>query len=197
MRAAFVPCLPLHRPHTRPQTTHRAPTARLGRVSGRSTVRDANEEYSSEVAEAERRYGRRSRSAAQKEAAARDTADAEYTRLRRRLLFDTLFVGVLWIAGTWSFGSVTQAESAILGVATSMVYVLLLSPDVGQLKEAGGDILASGKNKQPVRFLLLPLLVLGIAKTHGALHILPAVVGFLAYKVALVLPLVSGEAFRE
>ena len=155
-------------------------------MSGRS-IRDINEEYSSEVAEVERRYGRKK--------AVPDNAqsEVEYQKVRRRLLFDTLFIGALWICGTWTFGDVASAESALLGVIASIMYVLLLSPDTSQLEN--GDILATGKNKQPVRFLLLPLVVLGIAKSHGALHVIPAVVGFFSYKVALLLPLLSGEAF--
>lgn len=189
--------VPFHRNnnHRRRQTLNHQPVARIGRVSGRSKLPDTNAEYAAELAEVERRYGRRRQRTDTETASI--AADAEYQRIRRRLVFDTLFVGVLWVAATWSFGDVTQAESALLGFGTSMLYVLLLSPDVSQLEEAGGEILAAGKNKQPVRFLLLPLLVLGIAKTHGALHILPAVVGFFSYKIALVLPLLSGEAFRE
>lgn len=150
-------------------------------------------DFASEVAEAERKYGPRGNAALAPEI---DAANAAYNHIRGRLMADTAFLSAVWICLAWSLGSVIDAKSAICGCVAGLGYTTLLSPDVGELARSG-SVLDAGKSNQPLRYLLLPFLVLVTAKSHGNLHVLPAIAGFFSYKVALIVPLITGQAFVE
>jgi ATP synthase protein I len=113
-----------------------------------------------------------------------------YQALRAKILGDTLFVGALAVCGGWALGDVNTAISVGLGCAGSCAYVFLLSRGVDRLGSTG-DALA------PARLAVLALLVLFSAKHREVLQVLPVMLGFFTYKVATLLPLVTGEAFED
>lgn len=128
-------------------------------------------------------------SEAEKEAA-RAASLAAYRALRATLLSDTLFVGALAVAAGWAFGDVYTARSVALGCVGACAYVFLLSRGVDRLGSTG-DALA------PARAAVLALLVVYSAKHKEVLQVLPVMMGFFTYKVATLLPLITGAAFED
>lgn len=122
--------------------------------------------------------------------AARASSLAAYRKLRSKLLGDTLFVGSLTIAAGWALGDVNTARSVGLGCVGACAYVFLLSRGVDRIGSTG-DALA------PARAAVLALLVVYSAKHKEQLQVLPVMMGFFTYKVATLLPLITGEAFDE
>jgi ATP synthase protein I len=122
--------------------------------------------------------------------AAHGASLAAYQTLRATLLADTAFVGALAVAAGWAAGSVNTAASVGLGCVGSLAYVSLLARGVDRLGDAG-DALA------PARAAVLALLVVFSAKHRDVLQVLPVMLGFFTYKVATLLPLVTGEGFED
>lgn len=122
--------------------------------------------------------------------AARLQTLAKFDALRNRLLSDTAFVGILAMCATWAVADVRATISMGLGVAGSLAYVFLLARGVSRIS-ASGDSLA------PARLILLGALVVGAARRREVFDVLPVMLGFFSYKVATVLPLLTGEAFDD
>lgn len=152
-------------------------------------------EYAAELAAAERKYGPRGR----RKTAIRDASAqslAAYESLRTRLASDTAFVAALDVCAAWAFGTPTAAASAAVGGAGAMAYVFLLTRGVDKIADgarAGGG----GGDGQAARILVLVVLVALVGKSGGRLTMIPAILGFFSYKVAVILPLISGEAFED
>lgn len=122
---------------------------------------------------------------------------SDYNNLRNQLLSDTLFLGSIGITIFWSFSTLKQTTSFTLGLAGSLVYVYLLSRSVDRLAtsaramgQSGGDAL------QPARIAILMLLIVFSAKHADTISILPVLFGFFVYKLASLIPLLTGEAFE-
>lgn len=101
-----------------------------------------------------------------------------YERLQRRLLAATAWAiavavpisGFLWDGST--------ALSLLLGGAAGMLYLRLLARSVSRL---GGDRRSVGKVQ-----LLVPVVLVLAAARIPSLQMLPALLGFLLYKPALI-----------
>lgn len=108
-----------------------------------------------------------------------DNGMDEYVRLQRRLLLSTLLVSALAVpAAAFLFDWIT-ALSLSLGAVSGMLYLRLLARSVGRI---GPESKGVGKGQ-----LLVPVvLVLGCSRIPQ-LEILPALIGFLLYKPALLL----------
>lgn len=108
-----------------------------------------------------------------------DRGMGEYQRLQRRLLAATAAATALAvpICG-WFFGGST-ALSLLVGGLAGLLYLLLLARSVSRL---GGDRKSVGKIQ-----LLVPVVLVLAAARIPALEILPALLGFLLYKPALIL----------
>jgi hypothetical protein len=115
---------------------------------------------------------------------------AQYRETRGKLLADTAFVGALGVCAGWAFGDVNTAASVALGVAGSIAYVVLLARGVDRLAGSRDPI-------APARVALLALLVIGAAKRRETFQVVPVMLGFLSYKLATILPLLTGEAFDD
>ncbi len=103
----------------------------------------------------------------------------EYGRLQRRLLLATgLVTLVVALATWWLFGGST-ARSLLLGGCSGLLYLRLLARSVGRL---GPDSRSLGR----FQILVPALLVIGAARLP-AIELLPALLGFLLYKPALLL----------
>ena len=103
----------------------------------------------------------------------------EYGRLQRRLLLATLAVSLLVSLGTWLVFGGAPARSVLLGGCCGLLYLRLLARSVGRL---GPDSRSLGR----FQILVPALLVIGAARLP-AIELLPALLGFLLYKPALLL----------
>lgn len=122
-----------------------------------------------------------------------------YVLLQRELLRNTLFTGVAGSLVTFWLSSKEAALSFLLGASVSVVYVFLLGhgvdrmlpPATGRTNLKGGAPASSTLEHArhltsgPLRILLFIGLVLAVAKQRESLHVLPAFLGFLSFKVAI------------
>lgn len=121
---------------------------------------------------------------------------SQYTVTRNRLLSDTVFLGVLGVCGTWGLGTFKDVQSFAVGVVGSLAYVYLLSRSVDRMADAAKQSgMSGGDALQPARIAILVLLVIASAKNREYLSVLPVLLGFFIYKVATLVPLLTGEAF--
>ena len=101
-----------------------------------------------------------------------------YERLQRRLLVATAAAVALAVPLTgWLFGG-SAALSLLLGGLGGLLYLRLLARSVSRL---GGDRRSVGKVQ-----LLVPVALVLAAARIPSLQILPALLGFLLYKPALI-----------
>ncbi len=101
----------------------------------------------------------------------------EYHRLRRRLLVATTVAASIAVPVVALTLGPSAALSALLGAASGLLYLVLLSRSVSRLG-------VSSKSVEKVQLLVPVALVLTAAKVPQ-LHVLPALLGFLLYKPAL------------
>jgi ATP synthase protein I len=102
----------------------------------------------------------------------------DYRRLRRRLLVATTVAAAIAVPiGGLIFG-LAAASSALVGALCGLLYLVLLSRSVSRLG-------VNSKSVGKVQLLVPIVLVLASAKLPQ-LHLLPALLGFLLYKPALI-----------
>ena len=109
---------------------------------------------------------------------------AEYRSLQRRLLLFTLGLSALavLVAG-WRFNGPT-ALSVAIGSMGGLVYLFLLSRSVQKL---------GGTNKQVGKVqLLVPVTLVLLSTRWPLLQLLPALIGFLIYKPAVIISTALG-----
>lgn len=111
------------------------------------------------------------------------------------LLGDSLFLGGIGASLVSMFYPINSVLSYGIGVVGSIIYVLLLSRSVDRLATSARAGNRSSDILGPARFLVLVVIVLFIAKYQEktGLQVIPATIGFLSYKLALFIPLLSGE----
>ena len=108
-----------------------------------------------------------------------DCGMGDYQRLQRRLLAATATATALAVPiSGWFFGGPT-ALSLLVGGLAGLLYLFLFSRSVSRL---GGDRKSVGKVQ-----LLVPVVLVLAAARIPALEILPALLGFLLYKPALII----------
>lgn len=120
-----------------------------------------------------------------------------YIDVRQRLFGDTLFVGALGLCTTWAVGEMRDVVSFAVGIGAALVYIWLLSRSVDRMAETarqtgrgGGDPL------QAARVALFAILIIGTARNADRFSVVSVILGFLSYKAATILPLLTGEAFE-
>ena len=103
----------------------------------------------------------------------------DFYRLQRSLLLSTVLVSVITVSIVAITINLSVACSVLVGASAGLLYVRLLARSVARLSE---------QSRGPGRFqLVVPtLLVVGAAK-FPQLDLLPAFLGFLLYKPALIL----------
>jgi ATP synthase protein I len=100
-----------------------------------------------------------------------------FHRLRRRLLVATSVAAAIAVPTVALVFGVSVAFSTLLGALSGLLYLLLLSRSVSRLG-------VSAKSVGKIQLLVPIVLVLATTKIPE-LHILPALLGFLLYKPAL------------
>ncbi len=116
--------------------------------------------------------------AASAPAAASDGMDG-YRRLQRRLLVATAIVSAAAVALTaWRFDLATAA-SLLAGALAGLLYLWLLARSVSKL--------GNGSKKVGKVQLLVPVVLVLASSRYPQLELLPALVGFVLYKPALIL----------
>jgi ATP synthase protein I len=108
-----------------------------------------------------------------------DRGMGDYQRLQRRLLAATATVTALAVPLSGLFFGGPTALSLLVGGLAGLLYLFLFSRSVSRL---GGDSKSVGKVQ-----LLVPVVLVLAAARIPALEILPALLGFLLYKPALIL----------
>jgi ATP synthase protein I len=107
------------------------------------------------------------------------SAGDEYGRLQRRLLLATLLVTVVAALITWPVWGASTARSLLLGGCCGLLYLRLLARSVGRI---GPDSRSLGRFQ-----IVVPALLVVAAARVPAIELLPAILGFLLYKPALLL----------
>ncbi|MCP9825006.1 ATP synthase subunit I [Synechococcus sp. EJ6-Ellesmere] len=108
-----------------------------------------------------------------------DNGIEDFIRLQRRLLLSTAVISLVAALAAALLFDRTTALSLSLGAVSGMLYLRLLARSVGRI---GAESKQVGKAQ-----LLVPvLLVLGCSRVPQ-LEVLPALIGFLLYKPALLL----------
>ncbi|KAK4536466.1 hypothetical protein CDCA_CDCA08G2491 [Cyanidium caldarium] len=146
----------------------------------------------------------------------RDASRTEYAQLQRRLLRDTVVVGAVGTAVTAVCSSEVDVVSFGLGASASVLYVFLLERHVDRMvtrvqavaadtadseegdgDDSGGSAAWMALGGGPIRLSVLVALIVGVSRFRESLHLLPALLGFLTYKVATVLPALDRLWRRE
>jgi len=104
---------------------------------------------------------------------------ADFIRLRGRLMLATVSVSVVAVAITWAAFGGDAARSLFFGSCCGLLYLRLLARSVARL---GPDSRSLGRVQ-----LLVPALLVIASSRIPALHLLPAFIGFVLYKPALLL----------
>lgn len=111
-----------------------------------------------------------------------ETADASdgmehFQRLRRRLLISTLLASTAAVPVCWLLFDLPAASSLLVGAVAGLLYLVLLARSVSRL---GGDRRSVSKIQ-----LLVPVVLVLASTRIPQLELVPALVGFLLYKPAL------------
>jgi ATP synthase protein I len=108
-----------------------------------------------------------------------DSGMADYARLQQRLMLATLAVSLVAVFIALVGFDVMVARSLLVGSCAGVLYLRLLARSVARL---------GGGSRQVGRFqLVVPVLLIVAAAKFPQLELLPAFIGFLLYKPALIL----------
>jgi len=102
-----------------------------------------------------------------------------FQRLRRRLLVSTLLASSAAVPACWLLFDLPAALSLLVGAAAGLLYLVLLSRSVARL---GGERRSVSKIQ-----LLVPVVLVLASARIPQLELVPALVGFLLYKPALLI----------
>ncbi len=114
-----------------------------------------------------------------------DDSSEEYLRLQRRALFATLVLSALAVAITAIVFERHVASSIFVGGLSGALYLWLLARSVGKLGKSSQTV---GKTQ-----LLVPVVLFIAATRFAQLDLLPAILGFLLYKPAMILQVFLSE----
>jgi len=113
----------------------------------------------------------------------------DYYRLQRRLLLFTLLLSAVAVTITAFVASLATAFSLLVGAIAGLLYLWLLSRSVSRLGEQSRRISKAQ--------LLVPVALVLVASKVPQLSILPALLGFLIYKPAVILQALLDQALAD
>lgn len=115
------------------------------------------------------------------------SAMQDYYQLQQELLVVTVITTGVVFGSVWTFYSLNTALNYLLGACTGVVYLKMLARDVARL--------GNGKKNLGVARLgiFAGLIILSAQLEH--LEILPAFLGFMTYKAALIIYVLRTSAF--
>ena len=109
-----------------------------------------------------------------------DGADlSDFERLQRRLIIANLLVSAIAVPATALIYDLHIASSVLIGGLAGALYLRLLARSVGKL--------GNGSKKVSKLQLLVPVVLVMAAARLPQLELLPALLGFLLYKPAVIL----------
>jgi len=111
------------------------------------------------------------------DASPNDDAMDEFYAIKRELMFTTLAFTVVALVSVWAYYGTDIAVSYLFGASVGLYYLRMLAKSVEKLSSQKG----LGKS----RVALVAILVI-LAARWDQLQILPAFLGFLTYKLALI-----------
>mmetsp|Transcript_6504 Transcript_6504/g.13028 ORF Transcript_6504/g.13028 Transcript_6504/m.13028 type:complete len:294 (-) Transcript_6504:624-1505(-) len=162
-------------------------------------IPDMAARYRQELAYVEEKYGPKrwedkSLEAPEKAVARNQSSVKSYEQFRAALLADTVFLTYLLGVITWVGFSPRVFQSFVLGSGMGLLYLVLLSRGVDRLAEGaknrGGGV--GGDNLGPARLLLVAAMIVFISKNPDMFEVIPALVGFVVYKLAMIWPFLTG-----
>ena len=103
----------------------------------------------------------------------------EYYQLQRSLLLTTLILSGIIFIPVWYFTSLDNALNYLLGAGVGLVYLRMLGKEVESLGQPGQRVGAKGIG-------IFTILII-VASKWQQLQILPVFLGFLTYKLAIVI----------
>jgi len=103
----------------------------------------------------------------------------DYARLKQRLILATLIVSAAAVALTAVVFDLPTAGSVLVGALAGVLYLWLLARSVNKL--------GNGSKKVSKIQLLVPAVLVLAGSRFPQLELLPAILGFLLYKPALIL----------
>ena len=110
---------------------------------------------------------------------ANDSGMGDYARLQQRLMLATAVISLVALLVALVGFNAAVARSLLVGSCAGVLYLRLLSRSVARL---------GGGSRQVGRFqLVVPVLLIVAAAKFPQLDLLPAFIGFLLYKPALIL----------
>jgi len=112
-----------------------------------------------------------------------DAAMQEFYQLKQRLLFISLAVTGIAVVSVWWAYSLATALNYLLGACAGLAYFRMLARDVERLGVQKRR-LGSG------RFAIFVGLII-VATQWQDLHVVPVFLGFLTYKVAIIIDVVQ------
>ncbi|MBT9314933.1 ATP synthase subunit I [Leptothoe spongobia TAU-MAC 1115] len=107
-----------------------------------------------------------------------DPSIEEYYQLQQELVLLTLFLAVVIFVPVWMVYSLNIAFNCLIGACVGVVYLKMLAKGVEQLGRQKAKV---GKNQ-----LALFIGLILVASQLEPLHIIPIFLGFLTYKVAII-----------
>lgn len=108
-----------------------------------------------------------------------DSGMGDYARLQQRLMLATAVISLVALLVALVGFNAAVARSLLVGSCAGVLYLRLLSRSVARL---------GGGSRQVGRFqLVVPVLLIVAAAKFPQLDLLPAFIGFLLYKPALIL----------
>jgi ATP synthase protein I len=108
-----------------------------------------------------------------------DNGMQDYYNLQRELFLLTVGASLVAFGFVWWFYTFDTASSYLLGAATGVMYLRMLSKKVEGIGANGNQSLGTG------RFALLIILIF-VASRWNQLELVPVFLGFLTYKIALI-----------
>ncbi|NQV11580.1 MAG: hypothetical protein HQ527_10530 [Cyanobacteria bacterium] len=103
----------------------------------------------------------------------------DYARLQSRLLMATLIAAVVAVPLTALLFGISPAVSLMVGASAGMLYLKLLARSVARIGSCSRNV---GKAQ-----LLVPVVLVLAAARLPVLDIVPALIGFLLYKPAILI----------